>query len=46
MAPAWRRGSAEMGVDIAFYMMALLVVMILLGFHIAIALGICSALGV
>lgn len=35
-----------MGIDIAFYMMGLLVVMILLGFHIAIALGICSALGV
>ena len=35
-----------MGVDIAFYMMGLLVVMVLLGFHIGIALGLCSALGV
>ena len=35
-----------MGADIVFYMLALLIGMILLGVHIGIALGLCSALGV
>ena len=35
-----------MGADIVFYMLALLIAMILLGVHIGIALGLCSALGV
>lgn len=35
-----------MGADIALYMIGLLIVMILMGIHIGIALGICSALGV
>lgn len=35
-----------MGTDIAIYMIGLLIVMILMGIHIGIALGICSALGV
>ncbi len=35
-----------MGADIALYMIGLLIVLILMGIHIGIALGICSALGV